>query len=514
MLCTHFHNGHSSKRYLFPHTNATFLNLLTIIQSDAQVPRSDSNQTARLLELSQLFGISDADFLDGDSADNAIPAPKAENTSESIQEKEQDETTCGDGYAASEDDYESSSFEDQDSERENTAIPTSSLYQSQSGYNWADSSDDDDLYCSTGTHETGPSSVKKYQKSVKYGSPSSSRNGFQDQHLGTASLTSQSSEPDRYDAGYEGPSRSLNSHRGGMGRTSQWGFPTGERWEEIQEDFQLQLTQLHNASSQDIGALRVFNESPTISPEEEDLHDREMRKVFVDLHSGLRSDAPTGTMHIIDWKTLLKPDPDIEGQFILDYVYPRLCDVVATIIFESHPPALDAFLNMFNTTVEWWHRPHYPAPGTFNIVIRRHQNEVIVGTYSDHVFRVCWSRFLRVKITPNGRWSEYFAFNGPATSPKVNGEINWSEDAFECVKRNSDTSDSEMMDCWKPNEAFFEGRHLALHLLQHTLGQGEWISYRRKNTVHYVVDGKTSVLEERSVRRVLRQSRKWDDQAE
>jgi hypothetical protein len=58
-----------------------------------------------------------------------------------------------------------------------------------------------------------------------------------------------------------------------------------------------------------------------------------------------------------------------------------------------------------------------------------------------------------------------------------------------------------MIECWKPDEAFFEGRHLALHLLQHTLGQGEWISYRRKNTVHYVVDGKTSVLEERSARR-------------
>ena len=478
------------------------------------MPRSDSNQAARPLELSQLFGISDADFLDDDSADiDAIPAPKVENTSVSTLEEEQDATACGEGYEVSEHGYESSSFEDQDSEGENTAIPTSSLYQSQSGYNWADSSDDDDLYCGTGTREAGPSSVKKYQKSVEYDSPSSSQNGFQDQRLGTASLTSQSSEPDRYDAGYEGPSRSLAS-RHGMGRTSEWGLPTGERWEEIQEDYQLQLTELHNASAQDIEALQVFNESATISAEEEDLHDREMRKVFVDLHPGLQSDAPTGTMHIIDWKTLLKPDPDIEGQFILDFVYPRLCDVVATMLFESHPPALEAFLNMSNTTVEWWHRPHYPAPGTFNIVIRRFKNEVIVGTYSDHVFRVCWSRFLRVKIAHNGRWSEYFAFNGPATSPKVGGEIDWSEDAFECVKRNSDTSDDTMIECWKPDEAFFEGRHLALHLLQHTLGQGEWISYRRKNTVHYVVDGKTSVLEERSARRVLRQSRKWDDQAE
>ena len=345
-----------------------------------------------------------------------------------------------------------------------------------------------------------PSSI--WQTKVE--APLSTESG-KSRRVETSPTTSDSSETGRFDAGYEGTSRSLAA-RPWPQNPSDWGWPSAERDIELQEDHKLQFRQLYQASALDIAALKAIEGSATIYPEEEDTHDREIRKVFVDLYPGLPSNAETSKMHIIDWKTPLEPDWDIEGQFILHYVHPRLCDIVATLLFESHPSALDAFLDETNTIVEWWYRPQYSTQGASNIVIRRNGDEVTIGIFRDHVFSVCWSRFIRVKITPDGKWNEYFAFNGAAISSTESGEINWSQEAFQSVDTSSETPEGTVMACWIPSDAFRQGRFLALHLLRQVLDKSRWTKYRHVTDIHYVVDGKKTVLDKRSVCRVHRQS--------
>ncbi|KAL5377974.1 hypothetical protein DPSP01_009420 [Paraphaeosphaeria sporulosa] len=161
-----------------------------------------------------------------------------------------------------------------------------------------------------------------------------------------------------YGAGYEGPSRSLAIHQY---TNVEQAYRNEELRRDAEEAYQLQIQKLWERFAADIESLK---EPSTIAPYDDDLHDEGMCKIFRNVYPALPSHEIPGNMHIIDWKTLMGPDhtgpdPDDEEEFLLHFVKPRLCDAVATILFESVPSALDAWLDRSKKVVEWWHSPHY-----------------------------------------------------------------------------------------------------------------------------------------------------------
>lgn len=310
-----------------------------------------------------------------------------------------------------------------------------------------------------------------------------------------------------YGAGYDGPSRSLAFHQNAN-------VEQAYRYEEIRRDaveaYQVQMQKLWECYAADIESLE---QPSTIAPDEEDLHDEEMRKIFCDVYPALPSQEPHGKMHILDWKTLTGPhqtgpDPDEEEKFLLHFIKPRLCDAVATLLFESDPSALDAWLDPSKKIVEWWHIPHYLHRGVVRTVVRRDGSDVIVGTFTDLGFHVCWSQYIKAEIDNDGKWSETFAFQGGqfkkqpgekepgASSRKVHGEIDW--ESFEIGEHKYYDVD-ELCD---PVEALWHGRVLAHAMLRTILNN--YSQYRSGNTVELVVDGELTSIEQRGVRHVPR----------
>ncbi|KAJ4350270.1 uncharacterized protein N0V89_008891 [Didymosphaeria variabile] len=329
---------------------------------------------------------------------------------------------------------------------------------------------------------------------------------LQGAHVGTSCSHYTSSESD-YGAGYTGPSRSLAYHD--YADVVQ-AYRNEEDRRDSDEAYQIQMQQLWERYAEKIDLLK---EPSTTEPQEQDSHDEVMRIVFSDIYPALPSNAESGQMHIIDWKTLmgpdyLGPDPDDEGKFLLHFAKPRLCDVVATLLFESDPSALDAWLDPSNKVVEWWHSLHHSYPGVFKTVIRRDGNEVTVGTFSDLGFNVCWNRYIKAEINTNGQWSESFAFKGGqfrkqpeenepgASSRKDRGEIDW--ESFKI----GDPSKYDWDELEDPAEALWQGRVLARELLLTILNN--YNQYRGGNTVELVVDGELTPIEARGVRRVPR----------
>ncbi|KAF9740011.1 hypothetical protein PMIN01_02646 [Paraphaeosphaeria minitans] len=296
---------------------------------------------------------------------------------------------------------------------------------------------------------------------------------------------------DAANAGYDGPSRSLDFHQ--YSNVEQAHRNEELRWD-AEEAYQLQIQKLWERYAVDIESLK---EPSTISPDEVDLHDEQMCKFFRGIYPALPSQEIPGNMHIIDWKTLAGPDQtgpelDDEENFLLQFVKPRLCDALATILFESDPAALDAWLDPSKKVVEWWHSPHYLHRGVMRTVFRRDGNDVIVGTFTDLGFA----------------WTETYAFQGGqfqkepgekepgASSQKIRGEIDW--ESFEIGQAKCYDYD-ELSD---PVEALWHGRVLAHTMLRMVLNS--YSQYRGGNTVDLAVDGKWTSIEQRGVTRVPR----------
>ncbi|KAL1609891.1 hypothetical protein SLS60_001556 [Paraconiothyrium brasiliense] len=333
---------------------------------------------------------------------------------------------------------------------------------------------------------------------------------LQSANSGTACSHYPSSESD-YGAGYAGPSRSLAYHNYADVVQAYRNEEDRRDLEEVsKEAYRMQMQQLWERYAEQINVLKAPSAS---EPQEKDLHDEVMRIVFSEVYPALSSNADCGQMHVIDWKTLmgpdhLGPDPDDEDKFLLHFAMPRLCDVVATLLFDSDPSALDAWLDESKSVVEWWHTPHRSHPGVFRTVIRKEKNQVIVGTYTDLGFSVCWDRYIKATIEKNGQWTESFAFKGGqfkknpdeknpgASSRKVRGGIDW--ESFEIGNPGKYDWD-ELED---PVEALWHGRMLARELLRTILNN--YNQYRGGNTIELVVDGELTPIEARGIRRVTR----------
>jgi hypothetical protein len=315
-----------------------------------------------------------------------------------------------------------------------------------------------------------------------------------------------SSESD-YSAGYTGPSRSLAFHQY---VEFEQAYRHREKRRDTDEAYDIRMQQLWDRYADDI---KLLKEPSTIHPGDEDLHDEEMYKVFSDIYPALPSYESYGQMHIFDWKMFvgpdhMGPDSDDEEKFLLQFVQPRLCDAVATALFESDPAALDAWLDPSKKVVEWWHSPHYLHRGVLRTVFRRDGNNVIVGTFTDLGFNVCWSQHIKAVIGDDGKWNETFAFQGGqfqkkpgekepgASSRKIRGEID--RDSFEIGEAKYYDED----ELWDPVEALWHGRMMAHTLLRNILNN--YNQYRGGNTVELFVDGVFTVIEQRGVRRMTR----------
>lgn len=97
-------------------------------------------------------------------------------------------------------------------------------------------------------------------------------------------------------------------------------------------------------------------------------------------------------MHILSWNaycaaitraqkaTEEEGDGDSDGSVVMQYVRPRLCDAIATVLFETSSKCLDAFLDPTVKVFEWRHE-YSGSSRRLCVVIRREGNEVIVSLY-------------------------------------------------------------------------------------------------------------------------------------
>ncbi|KAJ4305172.1 hypothetical protein N0V90_000703 [Kalmusia sp. IMI 367209] len=232
-----------------------------------------------------------------------------------------------------------------------------------------------------------------------------------------------------------------------------------------------------------------LQDDDAMSPTNIDQHDKIIANFFVDVYAALPYDAAPRKMHVLDWPSLNNVHDDLH--IILQHVKPRLCDAVATVLFESDPMVLDAFLNPEKKMVEWWNRTAACSRRS-NIVIRRNGKEVLVATFRNQGFKLIWGHYVKCEIDADGVWSEVFGMSGFASSDVKDGEVDW--DSFERLNPQRDDVD-ELLD---PQNALVAGRKFGKALL---LAQ-PWDTLRNRTNTEWICDGETKVLSVRGRRGV------------
>ena len=329
-------------------------------------------------------------------------------------------------------DVEEVSMEGRPAEQPNDIVKKSSLWVSRTGCNWDDESEDDHL-----DFEGAPSMVDSTDigetSAAAQRDETTSNEQPEIHHSGCSPITSCASDLERYDAGYIRPSDTPNDdlnwleqrENQNLAKIQQWVTKRNNRVFELGKLFHQEIAVLTKGPYTNDGDEEHDDEDAEDVnieydvPDGEDLHDVLIRQIIVNKHPLLASPGPTGHMHTLDWKTFYRPDEEIADQFILTYTCPRLCDAVATVMFESDPAALDAFLDQDN-----------------------------------------WDSFQR--------WSS------------------WG---------NLDRVPDEIDDLEEPAFVLWRSRGFARKLL--TDVYWHWDQFRSWNSVHWVVDGKTTVLKER-----------------
>jgi hypothetical protein len=84
------------------------------------------------------------------------------------------------------------------------------------------------------------------------------------------------------------------------------------------------------------------------NPTAEDMHDRMMQQFYVSHYSDLPAEYPERHMHVLDRDAYI----DSKDQ-VVAYAKPRLCDAVATVLWETGEECLDAFLDVRVAVFEW-----------------------------------------------------------------------------------------------------------------------------------------------------------------
>jgi hypothetical protein len=109
------------------------------------------------------------------------------------------------------------------------------------------------------------------------------------------------------------------------------------------------------------------------TPTTPDAHDQLMQQFFTFKYADLPADYPARHMHIIDWRAYIN-----SNDRIVEYVRPRLCDGIATLLFETSRKCLDEFLDPEVGMLEW-RRTGGQADRNSSAVVRRVGGRVYVS---------------------------------------------------------------------------------------------------------------------------------------
>jgi hypothetical protein len=118
------------------------------------------------------------------------------------------------------------------------------------------------------------------------------------------------------------------------------------------------------------------------NPVGSDLHDELVAEngLYRNQHPDLLPVFPVGHMHILRWEKYTNLRQQNE---VVKYVRPRLCDAIATVLFETSPKCLNDFLDGLFKVFEWRHEFSQSGRQAC-VLVRRVGNEVIVSTRSNN----------------------------------------------------------------------------------------------------------------------------------
>ncbi|EMD61041.1 hypothetical protein COCSADRAFT_149493 [Bipolaris sorokiniana ND90Pr] len=151
-----------------------------------------------------------------------------------------------------------------------------------------------------------------------------------------------------------------------------------------------------------------------------DLSDSIMRTCFL-LRSRIFTSTSSSprTMHVIDlFAYFTTKDP------LLQTAHPRLCDATATILSHTNIACITAFLNPSVQEFTYKREVEGRKGGT-TLLIRRHRNSIIAGSYRNLGFSLQWSLYVRSRFNALGQWYDEYAAPACGTTPVVGGEVMW-----------------------------------------------------------------------------------------
>ncbi|KAF2658021.1 hypothetical protein K491DRAFT_756455 [Lophiostoma macrostomum CBS 122681] len=214
------------------------------------------------------------------------------------------------------------------------------------------------------------------------------------------------------------------------------------------------------------------------TPTSPDLHDRLISQFFTFKYADLPADYPARHMHVLDWRAYTNPNPNAKStstssntsefdpssrsdSCIVAYVRPRLCDGIATLLFETSRKCLDEFLDPRISVFEWRRRVAQ-ADRNSSAVVRRVGGRVIAGVYRNHGFKYLWKFYIRSRISLTGKWTETFA-GARGTTPVSSAGPQW--DDYEPLSQTPLSRNDDEHDGSDAKYALYGGRQLAHHLL-------------------------------------------------
>jgi hypothetical protein len=120
-----------------------------------------------------------------------------------------------------------------------------------------------------------------------------------------------------------------------------------------------------------------LNDPACGNPNGSDMHDEMLvrYKLFRNGHAELPADLPARYMHLLRWQVYAASRRDDE---MIQPVCPRLCDAIATVLFETSSECLDRFLDARVRVFEWRHNFSHSGH-QLCAIIRRDGNVVFVS---------------------------------------------------------------------------------------------------------------------------------------
>ena len=158
----------------------------------------------------------------------------------------------------------------------------------------------------------------------------------------------------------------------------------------------------------------------------DDLHDKIIAELYVDVYPRLPAYEETRRMHIIDLERL---ENTADVGFL--YVSPRLCDAVATILFQAGPGILEAFIDLHDHKTFEWCRRNPTSSEADGFVVRRDHTAITVGVYFDKGSHYVWGHYIKAVVDLMGKWMVTFTAPCLGTTMVTDNGLSW--DSFELV---------------------------------------------------------------------------------